>query len=134
LFSLPFDSRDGLAHKAMRKTIGPTGSIFPSSHAIIWKERMAALIGIPLLIVAPVVLAAWLGSRLRWAVAAFLLAWLATPLITILFTIIFSPLMSAMSPPGNDGSWVIMIPIYSVGSGLIAGIAAAIVVGRRKGA
>jgi ABC-type transport system involved in cytochrome c biogenesis permease component len=93
---------------------------------------MAALVGIMLLIVAPCAIAAWLGSRVRLPIAAFLLTWLATPFLTVLFVIVFTPLMAALMDVNNDGTWAIMIPIYSVGIGFIVGIVAAIVVRRRQ--
>lgn len=37
-----------------------------------------------------------------------------------------------VTPANNDGTWVIMVPIYGVGLGLLSAIVAAIVVSNRR--
>jgi hypothetical protein len=90
------------------------------------------LIGFPLFIVAPGVFAAWLGSRLRRPGIAFVLAWIATPIATLVVTVLLWPVLRALTPPGNDGTGAIALPCVGVATGLVAGIAAAVVVHRRQ--
>lgn len=91
-------------------------------------EIAGALLAVALL-GGPCVIAAWIASRVRWPVIAFLLAWVLTPILNVLGVLVYAP----FAPAGNDGTWAIVLPLYGIGTGLIAGIiAAAIVVRRRK--
>lgn len=94
---------------------------------------MGFLIGFPLFIVAPCVIAAWLGSRVRSPLIAFVLTWIATPLVSLVITIVFTPVLRAITPAGNDGTGAIMIPFFGIVTGVIAGIVAAWIVKRRGG-
>jgi hypothetical protein len=80
----------------------------------------------------PCAIALWIGMRAPWPLLAFFLAWVMTPLISLAMVVLLMPLIRATIPPGNDGTGVIMIPIYGILTGLIAGIAAAIMVSRRS--
>lgn len=80
----------------------------------------------------PFVLSAWLGSRLRSAVAAFFVAWLATPFLTWLMVVLMWPFIRMASDPNSDGTGVIVLPLVGVLTGIISGIAASVQVGRRK--
>ena len=91
---------------------------------------LSALIGISLFIVAPCVIAAWLGTRIRRPLIAFFLAWVLTPVISLAFTVVFWPVLRELTPPNNDGTGAIMLPFLGIVTGLVAGIVAAIIVGR----
>lgn len=82
-------------------------------------------IGVPIFIIRPWVTPAWIGSRIRWPLFAFVV----TPAITVLGI----PILRAIMSLGNDGSGVIMLPLPFVGvlTGLVAAIVAADVVKRR---
>lgn len=96
-------------------------------------ESFGFLIGFPVFIVAPCVIAGWLGALTGRPVPAFLLTWILTPLISMGETVVLWPLLRALTPPNNDGIGAIMIPFFGVATGLFAGIIAAVVVGRRTG-
>lgn len=96
-------------------------------------ESFGFLIGFPVFIVAPCVIAGWLGTLTGRPVPAFILTWILTPLITLGVTIVLWPLLRALTPPNNDGTGAIMIPFFGIATGLFAGIIAAVVVGRRSG-
>lgn len=93
---------------------------------------MGFLIGFPLFIVSPCVIAVWLGTRVRLPVVAFALAWVMTPIASWIITIVLWPILRALIPPNNDGTGAIMIPIFGIATGLIAGIVAAVIVRRRQ--
>jgi hypothetical protein len=93
---------------------------------------MGFLIGFPLFIVSPCLLSAWIGTRVRSPVIAFLLTWLLTPFTTALIAILGTPVLRAITPPENDGTGVIMLPFFGIVTGLIAGIVAAILVSKRS--
>ena len=80
----------------------------------------------------PPAFSAWVGTRIRSSVGAFFAAWFLTPLLTCIVMIVGWPFLRMMSGPNNDGTWVIMVPIMSVGSGLVAGIVAAVIAGNRR--
>lgn len=94
---------------------------------------MGFLVGFPLFIVAPCAIAAWLGSRVRSPFMAFLLTWLATPLVSLVLTVVLAPVLRTLTPANNDGTGAIMIPFVGIVTGLIAGILAAVIVRRRGG-
>ncbi len=93
---------------------------------------MGFLIGFPLFIVAPCAIAAWLGTRVRSPLIAFVLTWIATPFVSVAITIVFTPVLRAITPPNNDGTGAIMIPFFGIVTGAIAGIIAAVIVNRRR--
>ena len=93
---------------------------------------MGFLIGFPLFIVAPCVVAAWIGTRVRWPVVALVMTWLLTPLMSFFVTVLGTPILRAFSPAGNDGTAAIMLPFLGVFTGLVAGIVASRVVRRRN--
>jgi hypothetical protein len=70
----------------------------------------------------PCILAGWIASFLRQPVLAFFAAWLLTPLIAMTAVLMAIPALRALTPPGNDGTEVIMIPIFGIVSGFIAGL------------
>jgi hypothetical protein len=90
------------------------------------------LIGFPLFIVAPGAIAVWLGSRVHRPLFAFALTWLATPIASLLITLVFWPVMRALTPPNNDGTGAIMIPFFGIVTGFGFGIASAMIVRRRR--
>ena len=94
---------------------------------------MGILIGFPLFIVAPCVIAGWLGTRVRSPLVAFVLTWIATPFVSFVITVVFTPVLRAITPTGNDGTGAIMIPFFGIVTGVIAGIVAAKIVKRRGG-
>lgn len=94
---------------------------------------MSFVIGFPLFIVAPCVIAAWLGTRVRSPFIAFVLTWVLTPLVSYVITVLGSPVLRAITPAGNDGTGAIMIPFFGIVTGLIAGIVVARIVQRRRG-
>ena len=93
---------------------------------------MGFLIGFPLFIVAPCAIAAWLGTRVNSPVVAFVLKWIATPLVSLIFTVVLAPVLRELTPANNDGTGAIMIPYFGIATGVIAGIVAAIIVKRRQ--
>jgi hypothetical protein len=93
---------------------------------------LGLLIGFPVFIVAPGVIAGWFGTRVRRPVIAFFLAWIMTPIVTLIVTIALWPLLRALIPPDNDGTGAIMLPFLGIATGLVAGIVAAVIVGRRR--
>ncbi len=96
-------------------------------------RMMGFLIGFPLFIVAPCAIAAWLGTRVRSPLMAFVLTWIATPFVSFVLTVVFTPVLRAITPAGNDGTGAIMLPFIGIVTGLIAGIVAARIVKRRGG-
>ena len=96
-------------------------------------RTMGFLIGFPLFIVAPCVIAGWLGTRVRTPLIAFMLTWIATPFVSFVITVVFTPVLRAITPTGNDGTGAIMIPSFGIVTGLIAGFVAAMIVKRRGG-
>ena len=96
-------------------------------------RTMGFLIGFPLFIVAPCVIAGWLGTRVRSPLIAFVLTWIATPFVSFVITVVFTPVLRAITPAGNDGTGAIMIPFFGIVTGVIAGIVAAMIVKRRGG-
>ena len=92
---------------------------------------MGFLVGFPLFIVAPCVIAAWLGTRVRSPLIAFVLTWIATPLVSFLVTVVLAPVLRGLTPANNDGTGAIMIPFFGIVTGAIAGIVAAVIVKRR---
>lgn len=93
---------------------------------------MGFLIGFPLFIVAPCVLAGWIGTRVRSPVIAFVLTWVMTPLVSAVVTVLGTPVLRAITPANNDGTGTIMLPFFGIVTGLIAGIVAAVLVSRRR--
>ena len=93
---------------------------------------MGFLIGFPLFIVAPCAIAAWLGTRVRSPMIAFVVAWVMTPLVSYGITVLGTPILRAITPAGNDGTGAIMIPLFGFATGVIAGIVAAITIKRRQ--
>lgn len=93
---------------------------------------MGFLIGFPLFIVAPCVVAAWIGTRVRWPVVALVVTWLLTPLVSFFVTVLGTPILRAISPAGNDGTAAIMLPFLGVFTGLVAGLVTSGVVRRRN--
>jgi hypothetical protein len=89
------------------------------------------LIGFPLFIVAPCVISAWIGSRLRRPIAAFVLAWVLTPFANLAVLIVFWSVLRAITPPENDGTGAIMLPFLGVLTGLASGLTASVMVSRR---
>ncbi|MDZ4688284.1 MAG: hypothetical protein SH850_24690 [Planctomycetaceae bacterium] len=85
-----------------------------------------------MIIVAPVAIAAWVGSRVRSPLVAFVIAWMLTPVLTGLNVVLMIPAIRLASPPNNDGTGVIMLPFLGLVTGLFAGIAAAVLSSRRK--
>ena len=94
---------------------------------------MGFLIGFPLFIVAPCAIAGWLGTRVRVPAIAFVVTWVATPLITAVFILVGTPVLRAITPAGNDGTGAIMLPFFGIVTGVIAGAVAARFVSRRRG-
>lgn len=107
-------------------------SVFPIP-TILENQAMSFVIGFPLFIVAPCVIAAWLGTRVRSPLIAFVLTGIATPLVSFVLTVVFKPVLRAITPAGNDGTGAIMIPFFGIVTGAIAGIVAAMIVKRRCG-
>lgn len=93
---------------------------------------MGFLIGFPLFIVAPCVIAGWVGTRLRTPVVALVVTWLLTPLVSSAITVLGTPILRAITPVGNDGTGAIMLPFFGIVTGLIAGIVVAGIVRRRS--
>jgi biotin transporter BioY len=94
---------------------------------------MGFLIGFPLFIVAPCVIAAWVGTRVRSPVIALVVTWLLTPLGSLVITVLGTPILRAITPANNDGTFAIMLPFFGIVTGLIAGIVASVIVKRRSG-
>lgn len=92
---------------------------------------MGLLIGFLLFIVAPCVISAWVGTRVRSPFIAFALTWVLTPLVSYVITVLGTPVLRAIAPAGNDGTGAIMIPFFGIVTGAIAGIVAAMIVKRR---
>ena len=92
---------------------------------------MGFLIGFPLFIIAPCAIAAWLGTRVRSPLVAFVLTWIATPFVSFLLTVVLAPVLRELTPANNDGTGAIMIPYFGIVTGVIAGIVAALIVQRR---
>lgn len=92
---------------------------------------MGFLLGFPLFIVAPCVIAAWIGTRTRSRNIAFVSTWVLTPFVSVVITILGLPILRAISPSGNDGTGAIMLPFLGIVTGLIAGFVAASIVKRR---
>ncbi|MFN0199272.1 MAG: hypothetical protein ACKVT0_21180 [Planctomycetaceae bacterium] len=84
-----------------------------------------------LLLVGPCAIGVWIGTRVRWPAIAFFLAWLITPAISYVAVKAMIPVLRAVTPPDNDGTWVIMVPFFGIVTGLGGGIAAAMIVFRR---
>ena len=80
---------------------------------------------------APCVIAAWLGTRVRSPLIAFVLTWIATPLVSFVITTVFTLVLRAITPAGNDGTGAIILPFFGIVTGVIAGIIAAVIVQRR---
>jgi biotin transporter BioY len=92
---------------------------------------MGFLIGFPLFIVAPCVIATWVGTRVRSSLVALLVTWGLTPLVSLVITVLGTPILRAITPANNDGTFAIMLPFFGIATGLIAGIAASVIVKRR---
>jgi hypothetical protein len=93
---------------------------------------MGFLIGFPLFIVAPCAIAVWLGTRVRSPLIAFVLTWIATPFVSAVITVVFTPVLRAIAPAGQDRTGAIMLPLFGIVTGLIAGIVSAWMVQRRR--
>ncbi len=93
---------------------------------------MSFVIGFPLFIVAPCAIAAWLGTRVRSPLIAFVVTWVMTPLVSYGITVLGTPVLRAITPANNDGTGAIMIPYFGIVTGLIAGIVVAWIVKRRR--
>src|SRR5687767_10610518 len=77
--------------------------------------------------------AVWIGTRIKHPALASVAAWVLTPILLLLGTVVLIPVFSTATSPTNDGTWIIMIPIYGVVLGFIsAGIAAVLSAVRRK--
>lgn len=92
---------------------------------------MGFIIGFPLFIVTPCVIAGWIGTRVRTPIVALVVTWLLTPLVSYVVTVLGTPILRAITPVGNDGTGAIMLPFFGVVTGLIAGLVAAGIVRRR---
>ena len=92
---------------------------------------MGFLIGFPIFIVGPCVIAAWVGSRIRSPLIAFVVTWVLTPFVAGLVAALGIPILREITPVGNDGTIVFMLPLIGVVTGLVAGIVAVVVVNRR---
>lgn len=93
---------------------------------------MGFLIGFPLLILGPCLLAMFVGTRINSRLAAFLITWILTPLLTLQFMYVFTPVLRAIIPPGYDGPGVLMLPFLGIMPGLVAGVLAQWFVNRRN--
>ncbi len=82
--------------------------------------------------VAPCALSVWVGTRVRWPVVAFFLAWFTNPFVSFALFLIFEVVGHAITERHSDGTAVIVAPFYGLASGLIAGIVAAVIVDRRR--
>ncbi len=91
---------------------------------------MGFLIGFPLFIVAPCVIAGWVGTRVRTPVVALVVTWLLTPFASYVITVLGAPILRAITPVGNDGTGTIILPFVGIVTGLIAGFVAAGIVRR----
>lgn len=94
--------------------------------------NVGSLVVLSLFIVAPCAIAAWVGTRVRRSLIAFVLAWILTPIVSVIVTLVLWPVLRAMIPSNNDGTGAIMIPFFGIVTGLVAGIVAAMIVGRRR--
>ena len=92
---------------------------------------MGFLIGFPIFILGPCLLAAWIGTRLPSPLLAWLVTWILTPICSVVITILGTPLLRLLSDPNNDGTAAIMLPFLGVVTGMFAGIVAAVLVRRR---
>lgn len=92
---------------------------------------LSGLIALLLFILVPCAMAAWFGTRLRRPLVAFVLAWLLTPILTLVVEILLWPVLRALIPPNNDGTGAIMLPFFGILTGVIAGGVSAISVARR---
>jgi hypothetical protein len=66
---------------------------------------------------APCAIAAWLGTRVRSPMIAFAVAWVLTPLVSYVITVLGTPVLRAITPAGNDGTGAIMIPFLGIVTG-----------------
>lgn len=94
--------------------------------------QVMSLVGLLLLTGGSIGISAWIASRLSRSWLAFSLAWVLTPVCMLVGTLLLMPLCRMMTPANNDGTWVIMVPIYGVGLGVPSAIVAAIVVSNRR--
>ena len=76
--------------------------------------------------------AVWIGTRVRWPVLAFFLAWATTPIASWGAVMVSLLAFNVITPSNNGGSWVLIVPFYGFGTGLVAGIIAAVMVDRRR--
>ena len=82
--------------------------------------------------VGPCILAGWISSRLRSPWLALLLAWPLTAVLMFAAVVITLPWAQMISPAENDGTWLIMVPIYGIVAGLPTAMAAAMVAAHRR--
>jgi hypothetical protein len=92
---------------------------------------MLAVLGLLLLFGAPCLFSVWIGTRVRWPVVAFFLAWVTTPFANLIVFLILAMVSRTVTGQETDGTMAIMMPLYGIGTGLVAGIIAAVFVGRR---
>lgn len=90
------------------------------------------LVALILLVSGSVGLAVWIASRLTRATFAFVAAWALTPALLFVGTLLVMPLFRAAGSPTNDGTWIIMVPIYGMVLGLLSAIITVVVVSVRR--
>jgi hypothetical protein len=101
---------------------------------------LLSLAAFVLVYAAPPVLGGWIGTLVRSPVAAFLLAWVMTPFIGLAIAVAiefpmyeFAQAMGWLHDPYSSGRGMLLIimPAAGVLTGLIAGLAASVVVRQR---
>jgi len=81
----------------------------------------------------PVIVGAWIGSRVQRGWIAFILGWVVTPVAGFVLAFVAESIAYASNPSRSGGGLlVIVLPLICVFTGLIAGIAAVLVVELRK--
>ena len=95
--------------------------------------QLLGMLALLLLVGGSIASAVWIGIRLKHPALASVAAWVLTPMLMLLGTIVLIPVFRTSTSPTNDGTWIIMIPIYGVVLGLLsAGIACVLAVVRRR--
>ena len=85
-------------------------------------------------VIAPIVLGTWIGKSIQGgATSAFLAGYIATPLASFCVALVVVLLSPFFWPIPNIGTLLIALPTLGIGTGLVSGVLAALIVRQRGG-